>query len=192
MYQNGHSGFSQNYCMPRGWDGGSETKQVVSMAVDWLKIKTEYINGDISYRKIAEKYSIPFPTLRDRATSERWKEQRDKQRNRVVTQTEQKTVEKTSEALSEEAAAKVRIKASMMRLAEGWFVKQEEYIAEDPEKRGINPSDFRKMVQSCVELGVLDIQEPEDNDSDGLLEALSKNAAFAFEDGDDSDMVSED
>lgn len=162
------------------------------MAVDWLKIKTEYINGDISYRKIAEKYGVPFPTLRDRAVGEKWSEQRNKQRNAVVTQTVQKAAEKTSEALSDEAAAKVRIKASMMRLAEGWFVKQEQFIAEDPEKRGINPSDFRKMVQSCVELGVLDIQEPDEMDSDGLLEALGKNAASLFDDGDDSDMLAED
>lgn len=162
------------------------------MAVDWLKIKTEYINGDISYRKIAEKYGVPFPTLRDRAVGEKWSEQRNKQRNAVVTQTVQKAAEKTSEALSDEAAAKVRIKASMMRLAEGWFVKQEQFIAEDPGKRGINPSDFRKMVQSCVELGVLDIQEPDEMDSDGLLEALGKNAVSLFDDGDDSDMLVED
>ena len=127
------------------------------MAVDWLKIKTEYINGDISYRKLAEKHSIPFPTLRDRATNEGWKEQRDKHRNRVVTSTEQKTVEKTSEALSDEAAAKVRIRASMMRLAEGWFKTQEEWIGKDKD-RVVDPGDFRKMVQSCVELGILDEQ----------------------------------
>ena len=161
------------------------------MSVDWLKVKTEYINGDISYRKLAEKHSIPFPTLRDRAMSERWKDQRDKQRNSVMIRTEQKFIEKTSDALSDEAAAKVRIKASMMRLAEGWFVKQEEYIAEDPEKRGINPSDFRKMVQSCVELGILDVQDQEDASSDGLLDALGSNAAELFVDGDDSEMLPE-
>lgn len=134
------------------------------MAVDWLKIKTEYINGDISYRKLAEKYSIPFPTLRDRATGDGWKEQRDKQRNRVITETEQKTIEKTSEALSDEAAAKARIRASMMRLAEGWFKTQEELVGKGKD-RVIDPGDFRKMVQSCVELGVLDAQEGETDNS---------------------------
>lgn len=161
------------------------------MVVDWLKIKTEYINGDISYRKLAEKYGVPFPTLRDRAVGEKWSEQRNKQRNKVVTQTAQKTAEKTSEALSEEAAAKVRIKATMMRLAEDWFVKQEKSIMEG-ETGGINPSDFRKMVQSCVDLGVLEVQEAEEADSDGLLDALGKNAASVFLDGDDSDMLPED
>lgn len=125
------------------------------MAVDWLKIKTEYISGDISYRKLAEKHSVPFPTLRDRATSEGWKKQRDKQRDKVITKAEQKSVEKTSDALSDEAAAKARIRVSMMRLAEGWFKVQEECVA-NGEARVVDPSDFRKMVQSCVELGVLD------------------------------------
>lgn len=161
------------------------------MAVDWLKIKTEYINGDISYRKLAEKHSIPFPTLRDRATNEGWKGQRDKQRNEVVTRTKQKTVEKTSDALSDEAAAKVRIKASMMRLAENWFEKQEKFISEDPENNGINPSDFRKMVQSCVDLGIMDVQDTEEHDGDGLIEALTANAAELFDDGDDSYMLPE-
>lgn len=162
------------------------------MAVDWLKIKTEYINGDISYRKLAEKHGVSFNTLKDHAMAEEWSRLRTESRHNTTIATQQKIVEKTSDALSDEAAAKVRIKASMMRLAEGWFIKQEQFISEDPEKRGINPSDFRKMVQSCVELGVLDIQEPEDNDSDGLLDALGSNAASLFDDGDDSDQLPED
>ena len=138
------------------------------MAANWLKIKNEYINGDISYRKLAEKHSVPFPTLRDRATSEGWKEQRDKHRNKVVTRTEQKSVEKTSEALSEEAAAKARIRASMMRLAEGWFSAQEKLV-EEKENRVVNPGDFRKMVQSCVELGIM--EEP-DGGSDNVVQVI--------------------
>lgn len=133
------------------------------MAVDWLKVKTEYINGDISYRKLAEKYAIPFPTLRDRAVGEGWKEQRDKQRNRVIALTEQKTIEKTSDALSEEAAAKARIRASMIRLAEGWFAAQEAWVAEE-EDRVVEPNGFRKMVQSCVDLGIMSNEDGETGD----------------------------
>lgn len=162
------------------------------MAVDWLRIKTEYINGDISYRKLAEKHGVSFNTLKEHAVAEEWSRLRTESHHNTTTATQQKIVEKTSDALSDEAAAKVRIKASMMRLAEGWFVTQEEYISKDPEGRCINPSDFRKMVQSCVELGVLDIQEPDEMDSDGLMEALGKNAASLFDDGDDSGMLAED
>lgn len=162
------------------------------MAVDWLKIKTEYINGNVALRPLAEKHGISYSQIAKVAASEKWNDLRESQRIKAESKTNQKILEKTSDALSDEAAAKVRIKASMMRLAEGWFIKQEQFISEDPEKRGINPSDFRKMVQSCVELGVLDIQEPEDNDSDGLLDALGNNAASLFDDGDDSDMLPED
>lgn len=70
------------------------------MAAEWLKIKNEYINGSISYRKLAEKYGVPFPTLRDRAKKEEWSAQRKSQRDKIDTVTLQKTVEKiaTSEA----------------------------------------------------------------------------------------------
>ena len=161
------------------------------MVVDWLKIKTEYINGEISYRKLAEKHGVSFNTLKDHAVAEEWARLRTESRHNTTTATQRKIVEKTSEALSEEAAAKVRIKATMMRLAEDWFVKQEKSIMEG-ETGGINPSDFHKMVQSCVDLGVLEVQEAEESDSDGLLDALGKNAASVFLDGDDSDMLPED
>lgn len=161
------------------------------MAVDWLRIKTEYINGNISYRKLAEKHGIPFPTLRDKAVGEKWSEQRNKQRNKVVTETEQKTVDKISDAISDEAAAKVRIKASMMRLAEGWFAKQERLIAESPEDNVVDPNEFRKMVQSCVDLGIMEVQEGADIEDDGLLAALGDNASGLFDGDDDSAMLPE-
>lgn len=132
------------------------------MAVDWLKVESEYVSGNISYRKLAEKYSIPFPTLRDRAINDHWKEKRDNQRNKVIAITEQKAAEKTAEALSDEAAAKARIKASMMRLAEGWFVAKEEGMV-------VDPADFRRMVQSCVDLGILEERE---QNGDGIVRVI--------------------
>lgn len=135
------------------------------MAVDWLRIKSEYVNGNISYRKLAEKHGIPFSTLRDRAIGEEWNENRNKHRNRIVTASEQKTTAKISDALSDEAAAKARIKASMMRLAEGWFRKQESIIAENPDEV-VDPAAFRRMVQSCVDLGVVESATGAVNDGD--------------------------
>ena len=32
---------------------------------DWLKIKTEYITTDISYRKLAEKYGVSNTVITD-------------------------------------------------------------------------------------------------------------------------------
>ena len=125
------------------------------MAVDWLKIKTEYINGNISYRKLAEKHGVSASALMQKAAKEKWTEEREHQQSETEAKTKQKTEDKVSDALSDEAAAKARIKASMMRLAEGWFAKQERNIAENPEEV-VDPSAFRKMVQSCVDLGVVE------------------------------------
>lgn len=139
------------------------------MAVDWLRIKSEYVNGNISYRKLAEKHGVSFNTLKEHATDEKWKELREEQHHKTTIRTQQKSEEKISDALSDEAAAKARIKASMMRLAEGWFLKQESIIAENPDEV-VDPSAFRKMVQSCVDLGVVE------------------SAAGAVSDGDFKDM----
>lgn len=161
------------------------------MAVDWLKIKTEYINGNISYRKLAEKHGVSFNTLQDRAKRENWKEERDSQHDKIEAASRQKTEDKISDALSDEAAAKVRIKASMMRLAEGWFAKQERLIAESPQENVVDPNEFRKMVQSCVDLGIMEVQEGADIEDDGLLAALGDSACGLFDGDDDSAMLPE-
>lgn len=68
--------------------------------MDWKAIKTEYITGDISYRKLAEKYEIPFSTLRDKAISEQWYKQKEQNRNKIVTKSIEKVVAKESNNLA--------------------------------------------------------------------------------------------
>jgi hypothetical protein len=68
------------------------------LPVDWKAIKTEYITGDISYRKLAEKYGAPFGTLRQKAKKEQWCEQRAQYRHNTDTKTIKKTSDKESSA----------------------------------------------------------------------------------------------
>lgn len=150
------------------------------MAVDWLKIKSEYVNGGISYRKLAEKHGVSFSVLKDKAVKERWTTAREQRKENLRTSIEQKTVEKISDALSDEAAAKVKIRAGLVKLAADWVEKQE--TIEDT-------NDFRRMVQSCCELGIMDIQESTETEDDGLLDALSRNVGTLFADGDDSVLL---
>ncbi len=63
------------------------------MAVDWLKIRNDYINGGGSYRKLAEKYGVPLRTIALRGKEENWTELREKQQNKVATKLQQKTAE---------------------------------------------------------------------------------------------------
>lgn len=154
------------------------------MAVDWLAIKTEYINGGISYRKLAEKYEVSFNTLQDRAKRENWKEERDGQHDKITTKSRQKTVEKISDALSDaavdEATARAELRAGLFRLAADWVKSQ---------KKIEDTNDFRRMVQSCCDLMALEAPDENGVSNDGLLEALGKNAASLFDDGDDSGML---
>lgn len=65
------------------------------MPIDWLTIKTEYINSDISQRKLAEKYGISFNTLKKKANKELWAKAREKQRESVTTKVQQKICTQT-------------------------------------------------------------------------------------------------
>lgn len=68
-------------------------REVVTVAVDWLVIRNDYINGGGSYRKLAEKYGVPFGSLRTRAEKERWPELKTEQLHKISTETAQKTAD---------------------------------------------------------------------------------------------------
>lgn len=82
---------------------------------DWIKIKTEYINGNISYRKLAEKHNVSFNTLKDIAVQEKWFEKRKEQHNKIAIRAQQKTAEKLAE---KEADRLMRISNAADRLLE--------------------------------------------------------------------------
>lgn len=55
--------------------------------VDWNAIRKEYIQGGVSYRELAAKYGVPFPTLADRARAEKWVELRKQAHDKAITKT---------------------------------------------------------------------------------------------------------
>ena len=63
------------------------------MAVDWLAIRNDYINGLGSYRKLAEQYGVPRSTLEKRAKTEEWSRKREEQCGKVEAEVGQKTAE---------------------------------------------------------------------------------------------------
>ena len=67
--------------------------------IDWKKIRAEYINGGVSYRKLAEKHGVSFNTLKTRAKEEQWYDLRQ--------QKDLKTTTKIVESLSDKDAEKV-------------------------------------------------------------------------------------
>jgi len=85
---------------------------------DWLKIKTEYISTDISYRKIAEKYGVSFNTLQDMAKREGWKQLRDKQHDSIATVARQKAIEAISDNAANYAASVALLSGKAVKLVE--------------------------------------------------------------------------
>lgn len=59
------------------------------MPIDWLTIKTEYINSNISQRKLAEKHGVSFNTLKERANKEQWAMLKKSQHNKIAKKTQQ-------------------------------------------------------------------------------------------------------
>jgi uncharacterized protein YjcR len=67
-----------------------KTKVVTKPKTDWIAVKTEYITTRMSYRELADKWSVSFRTLADRAKRENWTGEREAYRNKTVSKTVQK------------------------------------------------------------------------------------------------------
>jgi uncharacterized protein YjcR len=65
--------------------------------VDWKRIKAEYIAGNTSYRKLAEKHGVSFGTLRRVAEREGWTQKKAQ----VAHKTDTKMVETISDKNAE-------------------------------------------------------------------------------------------
>ena len=124
------------------------------MAANWAEIKSDYLSGGGSYRSLAKKYGVSFGAIRDHALKEGWTAQKTAQEERLVSETAQLVVEKTAQAISDEAASKAKIRAKIFKLAEEWFNDQ---------KKIKDTADFRRMVQTLIEMGIVD-QKGQDED----------------------------
>lgn len=70
--------------------------------VNWEKIKIEYITTSISQRKLAEKYKVSFPTLRDRCKNEGWYAEKLQYRDKVVADAKDIIAKKDTDILVKE------------------------------------------------------------------------------------------
>jgi len=78
--------------------------------IDWVKIRNEYLSGNISQRKLAEKYGVSEGKLLRIANRENWKALRDDTRNKILTSSQQIIVD----ANSQNAAIAERIKRKLL------------------------------------------------------------------------------
>lgn len=82
--------------------------------MSWRKIKAEYIAGGISQRALAEKYEIPWGTMRTRANKEKWNAKRIDAEKKAMQNTERKTAEE----VADNAVTLQRIKRKLLAKVE--------------------------------------------------------------------------
>ena len=56
----------------------------VSLNVDWVRIKAEYVSGNISYRELAKKYGVSYTTLSRYAGADNWVKARQEYKTKAT------------------------------------------------------------------------------------------------------------
>lgn len=120
------------------------------MAVDWLKIKTEYINGNVTQRELAKKYGVTLRQISNHATAENWVTEREQFRDKISAEIQQETADKIVDAESEVLAIKSRLKLKMYQQIE----KRMETVDD------LEGQEFRRLVQNYKDM--CDIQDADD------------------------------
>lgn len=164
---------------------GTNIKEVVRLPknIDWIKIKNEYINSNISQRKLAEKYKVSFNTLKDRANKECWSNEKKKQHNKITTETQQKTAEIIVEAEVDRVANIINLSDKISAKIDK-AIEQVDKILVDGEivDAGlIDTYKLRQLVQSLKDVKDIvsfnnDTESSEDKQS-ALISAIKKAVA---------------
>lgn len=176
-------------CAENKWSAvevaGTNIKEVVRLPknIDWIKIKNEYINTNISQRKLAVKYEISFNTLKDKANKEKWAAAKKEQHNKIATETQQKTAEKIIEVEVDRVANIINLSDKISEKI-SQAIEQVDKIIVDGEivDAGlIDTYKLRQLVQSLKDVKDIvsfnnDTESSEDKQS-ALISAIKKAVA---------------
>lgn len=132
---------------------------------DWNAIKTEYIQGDISYSKLKEKHGVSMRQLAEHGRSENWVEARAEYRNKVATKSIEKAVEIESNRLAKLMTATSKVVDKALQALEddeqfnryiisegigGGATVTEERIYKKTDTKALN--DTVKIIKECAAL----------------------------------------
>lgn len=152
-------------------------------SVDWIKVKNEYINSDISQRKLAEKYNISYNTLKDKAHREKWATAKKRQHIRIASKSQEKTVEKIAEAESNRIVGLLKLtdkSAEKIATALDQLDKYVDMFGNVHESEVIDVGRLKKLVSAMRDVKeILGVDQSsgmndEERKQAGLLEAIEK------------------
>ena len=104
--------------------------------MDWKKIKAEYLAGGTSYRKLAQKYNVPFGTLRRVAEREGWTQKKAQVAHKADT--------KMVETISDKEAKKA---TDIADVADKLLEKIEEIV-----EKVSDPDSIKKLTSAIKDL----------------------------------------
>lgn len=167
-----------------GFAGGEESGESVA---DWVSIKTEYINTQIGFRGLAEKYGVSKNTIARRAKEEGWSAERDRQRDRIGTLLGQKT----AEAVSDLQAVRITLLMSASQKAAELLSERLDQMAADGKIKTYEIKAITEALKNVRDLYATDDSTQEETEDDGLVNALIATAEQVCAGEDDSSMLPE-
>lgn len=102
--------------------------------LNWAKIRNEYINGNISYEKLAKKHKVSIQAIKEKGAKEKWVAQKKEQQAKIRRKTDQKTAEKIAEKQSD-LAADIQSAASELLKKLNIAIQQTDLYIEKTKKR---------------------------------------------------------
>jgi len=86
------------------------------MAAPWSRIRTEWLKGGTTYKKLAEKYHLAEKTIRNRAYKEGWKKEKGQIQDEIRTKTRARIVRVREEQLTKLAEANGKLIDALLDL----------------------------------------------------------------------------
>ena len=118
--------------------------------MSWRKIKAEYIAGGISQRALAEKYGIPWNTLRTKANDEKWADARKRAEKKALQIAEQKTAEIVVDNATRLERIKTKILEKVEQMVEAYDTDATEYSTVKVTTKGKKPAILKYKIKDLA------------------------------------------
>lgn len=113
--------------------------------VDWNAIKTEYITTNTSYRKLSDKYNIPFNTVQCRGKREGWVDLRTQYQDEIEEKAIKKAANKVSDYKSTLYDLAYDIAMQLKTMTQGRTI-------EDLARAGLKPRDITGAIKDIEDI----------------------------------------